>query len=105
MDVLRHQAVAQQRHAMLPALLPQSLDVESPIFVHQEDVLTIVAALCDVVRNADRHHPAGRGIELNYVASSFLFYPLPEFTIVMGSVPPRPRGRCELQTFPSFLVV
>jgi hypothetical protein len=55
-DVIRHQAVAQQRHAVLLTLVAQSLDVGSPVFVDQEDVLAIVAPLGDVVRNALHDH-------------------------------------------------
>jgi hypothetical protein len=55
-DVIRHQAIAQQRQAMLLTLVAQSLDVGSPVFVNQEDVLTIVAPLGDVVRNALHDH-------------------------------------------------
>jgi hypothetical protein len=54
--VVSGEAVAQQRHTMLLTLLPQSLDVKSPVFVNQEDVLTIVAPLGDVVRNALHDH-------------------------------------------------
>ena len=42
--------------AVLLTLLAQSLDVGSPVFVNQEDVLAIVAPLGDVVRNALHDH-------------------------------------------------
>ena len=35
----------------------QSFDVEPPVFVEQEDILTVVASLGDVMRCTDRHHP------------------------------------------------
>jgi hypothetical protein len=38
-DVIGHPAVAQQHDAVLLTLLAQNLDVGSPVFVNQEDVL------------------------------------------------------------------
>ncbi len=56
MNVVCHQAVAEQPHAVLPAPLRKCLEIESPVFVAQEDVLTIVAPLGDVVWNALHDH-------------------------------------------------
>jgi hypothetical protein len=41
---------------MMMTLVAQTLDVESPVFVNQENVLTIVAPLGDVVRSALDDH-------------------------------------------------
>ena len=56
MDVGAHQAVAQHAHAAAAAALGQRFQIEPPVFVNQEDILTVVAPLGDVVRNAVRHH-------------------------------------------------
>ena len=56
MNVVCHQAVAEQPYAVLPAPLRKCLEIESPVFVAQEDVLTIVAPLGDVVWNALHDH-------------------------------------------------
>ncbi len=55
-DVIGHQAVAQDRQAELLALLAQRLDVEATVVVGEEDVLAVVAPLSGVMRNALRHH-------------------------------------------------
>ena len=57
MHVIRHPAVAQHGQAVLLRFPTQRFDVESPIFVEQEDVLAVVAPLSDVMRKALRDHP------------------------------------------------
>jgi hypothetical protein len=57
MDVIRHQAPAQNRHPELISFLAQNFDVEAPIVFEQEDVLAVVAPLGGVMRNVLRDHP------------------------------------------------
>ena len=57
MDVIRHQAIAEQRDAAAPRAFAQSFKIEAPVIVEQEDILAVVAPLCDVMRHARRHHP------------------------------------------------
>ena len=58
MDVIRHQAVAQQTDTIAATVLGQRFQIEPPVFVNQEDILTVVAPLADVVRHPGRHHPS-----------------------------------------------
>ena len=55
-NVVGHQAVAEQPHTVLPAPLRRCFEIESPVFVAQKDLLTIVAPLGDVMRNALHDH-------------------------------------------------
>ncbi len=65
MDVIRHEAVAKAVDAVLAGLAAQRVGVENPIRVGAEDGLAVVAALGDVMRYTDRHHPrlARHGLE------------------------------------------
>ena len=48
--MIRHQAVAENPQAIASAVFAESFQIESPVFVYQEDILAIVAPLGDVVR-------------------------------------------------------
>jgi hypothetical protein len=61
MNVVRQQAIAEHRHAMLPAFGAQCLEINPPVFVKQEGVLTVVAPLGDGMRNALRHRQRWAG--------------------------------------------
>lgn len=56
-DVVGHQAPAEHVESVLAALEAKRVEVEEPIGVGEENGLAVVAALGDVVRYADRHHP------------------------------------------------
>ena len=56
MDVIRHQAIAEQRELPAPAVAAEQGQVDPPSGGGEEDLLAIVAPLSDVVRCADRHH-------------------------------------------------
>jgi hypothetical protein len=43
----------------------KTVEVEPPVFVEQEDLLAVVAALGDVMRDAVRHHPRLAGHEVS----------------------------------------
>jgi hypothetical protein len=49
-DVVGHQAVAQDRQAVVPRVIGQEIEVELVVFGPEKGLLTIVAALRDVVR-------------------------------------------------------
>ena len=63
-DVVRHQAPAEDGEAVLIALAAQEVEVEKPIGVGSENGLAVVAALGDVVRYVDRHDPRLAGHKL-----------------------------------------
>ena len=44
MDVIRHQAIAEQRHAVPPRPLTNSVEIEAAIVVQQEDVLAALSS-------------------------------------------------------------
>jgi hypothetical protein len=54
-DVIGHQAVAVHGYAMLPALHTKYPELVRPVVVREENVLTVVPALCDMVRVAGQH--------------------------------------------------
>jgi len=56
MHVIGHPAPAQQRSSAGFELLEQDILVAAPVFVVQEDLLAVIAALSDVMRHAHRHH-------------------------------------------------
>ena len=62
-DVVRHQAVAEDVEGVIARLAAERLEVEEPIGVGAEDGDAVVAALGDVMRCADRDNPrlAGHG--------------------------------------------
>ena len=67
MDVVAHPTPAEQIDAAGREVKREQLLVAAPVFVGQEDVLAVVAAMGDGMRYADRHHPtprACRGIDL-----------------------------------------
>ena len=47
MNVIRHQAVAKQRDAVALRAFAESFEIETPVVVEQEDILAIVARLCN----------------------------------------------------------
>jgi hypothetical protein len=55
-DVIRHQAIAQQLDAPVLAMGSEHGQADSPIGVGEEGFLAVVPALSDVVRCADRRH-------------------------------------------------
>ena len=57
MNVIGHQAIAEQRDAMTMRAFVEGLEIETPVVVEQEDVLAVVAPLRDVMRRARRRHP------------------------------------------------
>jgi hypothetical protein len=65
MDMIAHQAVTQQPHAVMARLLAQMIEVKPAILVYQEDLLPVVAALGDVMRDAVRHQPRLAGHEVS----------------------------------------
>jgi len=56
MDVICHQAVAQNAEPIAVAVLAEQGEIALSIVVEQEDVLAVVAPLGDVVRDANRDH-------------------------------------------------
>ncbi len=56
MDVVCHQAVAENQKLALFALLLQKIKICVAVFIHEKYVLTIVSALCDVMRMSHRHY-------------------------------------------------
>ena len=62
-DVVRHQAVAEDVEGVIACLAAERVEVEEPIGVGAEDGDAVVAALGDVMRCADRDNPrlAGHG--------------------------------------------
>ena len=60
-NVVRHQAPAEDGEAVLIALAAQEVEVEMPIGVGSEYGLAVVAALGDVMRYVDRHDPRSAG--------------------------------------------
>ena len=65
-DVVGHPAPAEQIGLAGAEMETQEMLVAAPVFVGQEDVLAIVAAVGDVMRCADRSTRAGRGIEFGW---------------------------------------
>jgi hypothetical protein len=45
MNVIAQQAITQQPHAVTTSLEEKAVEVEPPVFVEQEDLLAVVAAL------------------------------------------------------------
>ncbi len=68
MDVIRHQAIAEQRELPAPAMAAEKRQVDPPVGGREEDLLAVVAPLSDVVRCADRHHArdARHAISIDY---------------------------------------
>ena len=64
-DMVGHQAVTEHCHTMQFTLPAESFEIESPVFVLQEDILAIGAPLCDMVRYADRNHAGHARIGLS----------------------------------------
>jgi hypothetical protein len=79
-----HQAVAQHRQTVQLTLLAESFEIESPVFVLQEDILAIIAPLGDVVRYADCNH-AGHA---RHRIVARLFHE-PSRRVEFGNCPPR----------------
>jgi len=60
-NVVLHQAPAEDGEAVLIALAAQEVEVEMPIGVSSEYGLAVVAALGDVMRYVDRRDPRSAG--------------------------------------------
>ena len=56
MDVIRHQAIAEQRELPASTVAAEQGQVDPPIGGREENLLAVVAPLSNVVRRADRHH-------------------------------------------------
>lgn len=54
MDVITHQAVGEDRHIVLIAVVLEPRQIGFPIVIGKEDVFTPIAALGDVVRYAGK---------------------------------------------------
>ena len=52
-DVIRHQAVTDQREGVKPALALEQVEVDESVGIGFEDALARVSALCDMVRDID----------------------------------------------------
>jgi hypothetical protein len=65
MNMIGQQAITQQPHAVATSLEAKAVEVEPPVFVEQEDLLAVVAALGDVMRDAVRHQPRLAGHEVS----------------------------------------
>ena len=52
-DVIRHQAIAQQREAVKLGVLPQQLKVGDAIGIADENDLSSISSLGDMMRNVD----------------------------------------------------
>jgi hypothetical protein len=55
-NVIRHQAIAEDREVEKLALLAEGLQIEATVVVAEEDVLAVVAPLRGVTRNGLRNH-------------------------------------------------
>jgi hypothetical protein len=55
-NVIRHQAIAEDREAEKLALLAEGLEVDATVVVAEEDVLAVVAPLSGVMRTGLRYH-------------------------------------------------
>jgi hypothetical protein len=67
-NVVAPQAIARQSHAVMTSLEEKTVEVEPPpVSVEQEDLLAVIAASGDGMRDARRHHPrlAGHGISVS----------------------------------------
>ena len=60
MNVMRHQAPAKQPDSVAGAVFGQRLQILPPVFAGHEDILSIIAPLGDVMRNAHRDHTGRR---------------------------------------------
>jgi hypothetical protein len=67
-DVIRHPAPAEQIGLARTQMQSQEVLVAAPVFVGQEDILAIVAAVGDVMRHAGRHHPRWAGHAVRFVS-------------------------------------
>ena len=61
MDVICHQAIAEQTHAVFGAVVSQELKVGLAVGITEEDVAAVVAALRDVVREAGDNNACSSG--------------------------------------------
>ena len=57
MDMVGHPTPAQQLGPTGGEVKQQELLVAAPVFVSQEDLLAVIAAMGDVMRHTRRHHP------------------------------------------------
>ncbi len=64
-DVIGHQAIALDRKAEPIGLRLEQFEIEPAVVVGEKDVLTVVAALCDVVRQTGKHNPGESRHRLN----------------------------------------
>ena len=56
MDVIRHQAIAQNAKSMTGGLFGEQRQIAASLAVGKENLLAVIPPLRDVVRCADRHH-------------------------------------------------
>ena len=56
MNVMRHQAPAKQPDSVAGAVLGQRLQLLPPVFTGHEDILSMIAPLGNLMRNAHRDH-------------------------------------------------
>jgi len=66
MDMIGHQAVAQDAAGVLPRPFGEQRQINLMALLGVEDFLAVVAPLGDVVRCADRHHARGSQHETNF---------------------------------------
>jgi hypothetical protein len=57
MDVVRHQTVSRDLKPELHPILPQQLQVNTPVIVHKKHGLPIITALRGVMRHPRNHYP------------------------------------------------
>jgi len=55
-NVVGHQAIAEDAHVMLAALRPQNVEIGNAVIVHKKHVLPVVPALGNMVRETRNHH-------------------------------------------------
>jgi len=69
MDVIVHPAPTEEVDGTGGELGSQEVLVAAPVFVGQEDLLAIIAAMGDVMRDVDRDHPRLAGHEFGGMVS------------------------------------
>lgn len=61
--MIPHQTAAENARAIAPAVFAKSFQIESPVFVCQQDILAILAPLGDVGTEKLLTYALGRGVE------------------------------------------
>lgn len=57
MDVIAHQAIAQELETVAARLLLEQRQVNPTVIIHEKHILPVVSALRDVMRNSGNHDP------------------------------------------------